>query len=122
MKTMMNRQRGLSLSGLLFVAVVLIFAAVGAMKLIPAYMQSAQVQNVFDAIVQDPEMQKASVRDIRMSYIKRASINDITAVKAEDVEVEKDANGISLSTSYTVKIPVAGNAILLLEFNIRSPK
>ena len=122
MKIMVNRQRGLSMSGFLFVAIVLIFVAVGAMKLIPAYMQNAQVQNVFDAIVQDPEMQKASVRDIRMSYIKRASINDITAVKAEDIEVEKDANGISLSTSYTVKIPVAGNASLLLEFNIHSPK
>ena len=122
MKTMVNKQRGLSLSGLLFVAVVLIFAAVGAMKLIPAYMQNGQIQSVFDAIVHDPEMKNASVRDIRMSYIKRASINDITAVKADDIEVEKDASGLSLSTSYTVKIPVAGNVSLLLEFNIHSPK
>lgn len=120
MKTMVNRQRGLSLSGLLFVGVVLIFVAVGAMKLIPAYMQNAQIQQVFDAIAQDPEMQKASIRDIRMSYNKRAMINDITAIKSDEIEVEKDTNGISLSAAYTVKIPVAGNASLLLEFNIRS--
>ena len=120
MKTMMNRQRGLSLSGLLFVAVVLIFVAVGAMKLIPAYMQNAQIQQVLDAIAQDPEMQKASVKDIRMSFSKRALISDITAVKADEIEIEKDANGIALSAAYTVKIPVAGNASLLLEFNIRS--
>lgn len=120
MKIMVSRQRGLSLSGLLFVAVVLVFLAVGAMKLIPAYMQNAQIQQVLDAIAHDPEMQKASIKDIRMSYNKRAMISDITAVKSDEIEIEKDANGIALSAAYTVKIPVAGNASLLLEFNIRS--
>lgn len=120
MKTMISRQRGLSLSGLLFVAVVLIFVAVGAMKVIPAYMQNQQIQSVLDAIAHDPEMQKAPVRDIRMSFVKRASIDYITAVKAEDIEIEKNADGIALSAAYTVKIPVAGNASLLLEFNLRS--
>jgi len=122
MKNMVNKQRGLSLSGLLFVAVVLIFVAVGAMKLIPAYMQNAQIQQVLDAIAHDPEMQKAQIKDIRMSFSKRALISDITAVKSDEIEIEKDANGIALSAAYTVKIPVAGNASLLLEFNISSSK
>ena len=120
MMTMVNKQRGLSMSGFLFVAAVLIFAAVGLMKLIPAYMQSAQIQNTLDAIAHDPEMQKASASAIRMSYSKRALINDITAIKADEIEIGKDENGLSLSANYTVKIPVAGNASLLLEFNIHS--
>lgn len=117
-----RQQRGISFSGFLFAAVMLIFAAVGIMKLVPAYMQNAQIQNIFDAMVQDPELRNARVSDIRMAYIKRAMVNDITAIKADEIEVEKDANGLSLSAAYTVKIPLAGNASLLLEFNIKSPK
>lgn len=122
MKAMMNRQRGLSLFALLFTSVILIFVAVFAMKIVPAYIQNGQIQSVLDAIVNDPEMKNASVRDIRMSYGKRASVNNITAVKPDDIEIDKSANGLSLSVSYTLKIPVAGNVSLLMEFNLSSPK
>ena len=117
METMAGKQRGMGLSSLLMVAVVLIFAAIGGMKLIPAYMQDAEIKNIFNTIVRDPEMQNASVRDIRMSFVKRASVANITAIKADDIEIGKDGGGISLSASYQVKIPLVSNASLLLEFN-----
>jgi hypothetical protein len=45
---------------------------------------------LFTVIANDPEMQKASLRDIRMSFTKRASIDGINAINAEDIEI---ANG-----------------------------
>lgn len=122
MKIPANKQYGMSLTGLLMGAAVLGVAAIFGMKLIPAYMQDAEIKNLFDAIARDPEMQKAPIKDVRMSYIKRASVANVTAINPDDVEIGKDGDSISLSASYAVKIPVAGNASLLLEFNPSSSK
>lgn len=117
---MTNKQRGISFSGLLIWLVLLIFAAIGAMKLIPAYIQNAEIKDIFYAIAHDPEMQAAPVRNIRDSYGKRAMMNNISIVGQDDIEIEKDASGLSLSASYQMKIPLAGNVSLILDFNPNS--
>ena len=121
MKIMANRQRGFSFSGFLMVAVVLVFAAIGGMKIIPAYMQDARIKGIFDTIVHDPAMRDASVKDIRESFSKRASMDNITIIQPSDIEIDK-SSGLSLSASYSMKIPLAGNASLVLEFNPSSSK
>ena len=122
MKAMASKQYGVSLSGLLIVAALLIFGVIGGMKLIPAYMQNAEIKNIFDAIVRDPGMQKASTKEIQMSYSKRALVANVTAIKPDDIEVNKDGGSISLSASYSVKAPLAGNVSLLIEFNPSSSR
>jgi|SRR3989338_328597 len=114
---MPSKQRGLSFSGFLFGAVVLIFVSLAGFKLIPNYMQDTTIRNTFISIVNDPEMQKAGPRDIRAAFNKRASIDDIRAITAEDIEISKDGERLVLSASYAVKIPLAGNVSLYLDFN-----
>lgn len=122
MKTGAYRQRGISLSGVLMAAAVLGVAAVFGMKMIPAYMQDAEIKNIFDAVARDPEMQKAPVKDVRQSFAKRAMVANITAIKPDEIEIGKDGDGVSLSASYAIKVPLAGNASLMLEFNPSSSK
>jgi len=119
---MSSKQRGLSLSGLMGGIVILVLASIIGLKLIPAYMDDATIKNLFVAIASDPEMQKASVGEIRMSFNKRASIDNIKAINYEDIEIEKDGGRLVLSASYPVKIPLAGNISLYLEFNPSSDK
>ncbi len=117
MKTMAIRQRGVSLSGLLIWVMLLIFAGIGAMKIIPAYMQNVEIKGILHAIAHDLEMQSAPVSTIRESFSKRAMMNNISVVTAEDIDIVKNSGGLSLSASYSMKIPLAGNASLLIEFN-----
>lgn len=117
MKTMAGRQRGISIFGFMWVAAGLIFVAILGMKLIPAYLHSAQITQIFKQIVNDPAMADASIAQIKDSYNKRANIDYITDITAEDIEIGKDNGQLSLSANYSVKIPVAGNITLLLEFN-----
>ena len=122
MKTMANKQRGVSLEGTLVVIVLLIVVGVGAMKVLPSYMENGTIKTILDTIAHDPEMQGASVKDIRLSFAKRAMMNNINVVSANDIEVSKDAGGLSLSISYSVKIPLVSNASLLLEFDTSNSK
>ncbi len=122
MKIMAGKQHGFSFSGFLMVVVLIVFGAIGVMKLIPAYLQDAKIKSIFNTIVHDPDMQNASVKAIRDSFGKRASVDAVTAINETDIEISKDQGGISLSASYLVRIPLAGNASLILEFNPSSTK
>ncbi len=115
--TTANRQRGVTLSSLLTWAVIIILAAIGGMKIIPVYIQDAEIKSILSSIVNDPDMQGAPSKNMRESFSKRAMMNNINIVTANDIEIVKDERGLSLSVSYEVKIPLTGNATLLLEFN-----
>lgn len=112
-----NRQRGISLVGFILIAVGVVLAAILGMKVVPAYVHNAQIAQIFKTIANDPSMQGATVREIKDSYGKRANVNYITDITAEDIEISKDDGQLTLSTYYTVKVPLVGNATLVLEFN-----
>lgn len=122
MKATMIKQRGISFMGFIMIAAGLIFVAILGLKLVPAYMHSMQISHIMKEIVNAPEMQNASIKDIKESYSKRANINYITDITAEDIEITKENGTLTLSASYSVKIPIAGNASMLLEFNPSSTK
>ena len=117
MKALACRQRGVSFVGMIMIAAGVIFVAILGMKLVPAYMHSAQIAQIFKTIAHDPAMQGASIKEIKESYSKRANINYITDITAEDIDISKGDGQLNLSASYSVKIPLAGNITLLLEFN-----
>jgi len=116
-KAMPAKQRGLSFSGFIVGAFILMLASATGLRLAPAYMQDARIKNIFITIANDPEMQKATPRDIRISFDKRARIDDIKAIKVEDIQISKDGERLVLSASYPVLIPLAGNVSLYLDFN-----
>lgn len=117
-----NKQQGMSFFGFILLAAGFIFVAILGMKLAPAYMHNAQIEHIFQAIVNDPEMQNGGVKEVKASFSKRATMDSITEITPDDIEVGKDGGRLILSASYSLKIPVAGNISLLLEFNPKSSK
>lgn len=112
------RQYGFSFGGFIWAMIILSFVAIFGMKLIPVYMENGKVQKAFEAIVRDPAMQAASVREIKESFQKRATTMDsVTVITADDVLVANDGRSLTLSASYSKTIPLAGNISLILEFN-----
>lgn len=101
----------------MFGAFILVMVSMVGLKLIPAYMQNGEIKKLFVAIASDPDMQKAPARDIRNSFAKRGSIDNITAIKPDDIEIDNSSGQLVLSASYAVKVPLAGNVSLYLDFN-----
>ncbi|ADE11518.1 DUF4845 domain-containing protein [Sideroxydans lithotrophicus] len=117
MKATMFKQRGLGFFGMVLVAAGIIFVAILGMKLVPPYIHSAQIAQIFRTMASDPSMQDASIKEIKASYDKRANIDYITDITSDDIDIIKAGGRLSISASYSVKIPLAGNITLLLEFN-----
>jgi hypothetical protein len=122
MNTSISTQSGLSFGGFIFGAFLLVVISMFGFRLIPAYIQNTQINSVFNAIVHDPDMQKASLQEVRNSFSKRAIIEDIKVIKPEDIDVSTDGDKLVLSASYTVTVPLVANASLILQFNPSSGK
>jgi hypothetical protein len=113
--TMPTRQRGLTMIGFLFVAVVVLIAALLSFRVIPAYIEYFSVQKALEGALNDSKDLTKS--DIRKLVDRRIGADYIDSVNSNDIEVTKSGNVITASVSWQNKLHLVGNASLLLEFD-----
>jgi hypothetical protein len=118
----MKHQRGVTLVGMIFIAALIILGAIIALKLVPAYIEYATVVQHLREIARSPDARGGSPREIRTLFSKRAQIDDIRAVAADDIEVTRDGNSVVLSASYQTKVKLFGNLSACIDFEARSSK
>jgi len=111
------QQRGFSFGGFVIGAFLFVFFGITALKLIPPYLQEAQIKNIFVTMARDPDLQKATTREIQAAFSRRASIDNITAIKADDIDISGEEGRPILSASYSVKIPLVANISVFIEFH-----
>lgn len=117
----MKRQRGVTFVGMIFIAALIILGAIIALRLIPAYIEYATVVQHLREIARSPEA-RGSTREIQMLFSKRAQIDDIRAITANDIEVTRDGNSVILSASYQTKVRLFGNLSACIDFEARSSR
>jgi hypothetical protein len=112
---MRNKQCGVSFVVVFLIAVVLALAAVGGMKVGPAYAAFYTAKKAIDAVAAS-EGRSGSVSEIRKAFSRRATVEDITVVSAEDLEIAKEGGDVVISFEYSQKIPLFANVSLLIDF------
>lgn len=110
-----SRQSGVSLGGLLVVMFIVVIVGTFSLKLIPVYIEYAKCKAAIEAIAGD-RSRTGSVQEVRKAFDARATIDDISAVKAADLEVTKDGNDVVISFAYRKDIPVVANIGLYVDF------
>jgi len=112
---MRNKQRGVSFPVIFLFGVLLALAAVGAMKIAPAYTEFMTIKKTVMAIAAS-EGRTGSVSDIRKAFDRRSAIDNITAVTPGELEISKDGGEVVISFAYQKKIPLFTNVSLLIDF------
>ena len=110
-----SKQAGVTLGGLLMIMFVVVIVGIFGLKLIPAYIEYAKCKSAIEAIAGD-RSKTGSVQEVRKAFDARATIDDISAVKAADLEITKDGNDVVLSFAYRKEIPVVANIGLYIDF------
>lgn len=112
---MRNKQRGVSFLVVFLIGVVLALAAVGALKIGPAYSDFATAKKAIVAIAAS-EGRTGSVSDIRKAFERRANVDNITAVTPGELEITKDGGEVVISFAYSKKIPLFANVSVVIDF------
>jgi hypothetical protein len=112
----MNKQRGVSLLGLLLISAVLIAVVIIGFKLFPAYTEYLTINKVVNEIARNPE-QRGSVKEIQASFDRRAAIDNIKAVGGKDLDIGKQGDRVTIRATWSVKVPLFYNVSACLDFD-----
>jgi hypothetical protein len=118
----MRKQDGVTLTGFIFVSIIVVFALLVCFKLAPAYFEYYSIQKQFKAVANDPNVRTGTRREIEGAFAARQSIENITSIGPGDIQIAKEGGAVVLSAEYSVKVPLAGNLSACMDFNPSSAK
>ena len=115
-RSLKQSQRGLTMFGFLFVAIILIAIAMLAMKLVPAYIEFFSVKKVLSAMGQESGLKSMSNAEIRSDFSRRAGASYVTVVKGDDISINRNSGSPVVSAEYQFRTKLVGNVSLVVDF------
>ena len=112
------RQRGMTLFGLLFWAVMVGFGAYVAVRVLPTVNEYVTIKRAVEKIA---ETQPATVAEVRQAFEKQRELEfSISAVTGKDLQVTKEHDRVVVAFAYDKEIPIYGPVFILLKYEGRS--
>ena len=111
-----HRQRGLSVFGMLLLAVLIGLVGVLVSQIAPTFIEYLAIGRAVDKA-------KAgnTVSEVRQIFAKAAEVDGITSITSKELDISKsDADVVVVSFSYQREFHLAGPAWLVLRYSGRS--
>lgn len=84
-------QRGMTVIGMLLLLIVIAFAALIAMKVVPMYIEYYTIKSTIESIRKEPQLAQMSPADIHNAIQKRFDIGYVERINAHDLKIRNDA-------------------------------
>jgi hypothetical protein len=107
-----HRQRGLSIIGLIFIGLIVVGLLTIGFKTVPAVIEYIAIERAIQKI----QHEGRTVGDIKLAFSRHVTIDDITSIGPEDLDITKDGDQIVISYAYQKKIPILDNVALVIDF------
>ena len=112
-----GRQRGVSLFGLLFWAVVVGFLALIGMRVLPALNEYFTIKRAINKITSEG----STVPEIRTAFERQKDVEySITSISSKDLAITKENDKIVVSFAYDKEVELVKPVFLLIKFEGRS--
>ena len=112
------RQRGITLFGLMFWAIVVGFVALVVLRVLPTMNEYFTIQKAVNKIAQEGG---TTVPQIRNAFEKTKDIEySITSISAKDLTITKENDKIVISFAYDKEIELMAPVFLLIKYQGRS--
>jgi len=106
------RQRGLSLTGLIFILAILGLLAVLGMKIVPTFSEYLSVKKMIVKAKEDG----TNPIEIQKSFDKQSDVNYVTSIEGKDLDMTRVDGGYEVSFDYEKRIPLVGPVSLVIEY------
>lgn len=113
-----QRQRGITLFGLLLWAIVVGFVALIVMKVLPTMNEYFTIQKAINKIAQEGG---STVPEIRAAFERTKEIEySISSISAKDLKITKENDKVVISFAYDKEIELISPVYLLIKYEGRS--
>jgi Tfp pilus assembly protein PilV len=113
MQVSRKSQRGISLSGLIFVVVIVGLLAVFGMRVVPSYMEYKAIKNSIGVA----KASGGSVQEMRTSFDKNADVAYIKTITGRDLIFSRDDGKVEIAFAYEKRLPIAGNVSMVIDYS-----
>lgn len=111
-------QRGITLFGLLFWAILIGFAAYLLVRIVPTVNEYLTVQRTVESVAR---AQPATVAEARAAFDKQKELEySISEVSGKDLVVTKENDKVVIAFAYDKMIPIYGPVYVLIKYQGRS--
>ena len=118
---MKSRQRGISLVGMILVGILLACGLFVGFKMVGPFMEYRALKNAVAQMAEEAN-RGASESELRSGYERRADVDRIKSVKANQFTLRKEGGQVIVETEYQRVEPLVGNISLLFDFKVSSQR
>jgi Tfp pilus assembly major pilin PilA len=113
-----RRQRGLTLFGLMFWAIVVGAIAYVGLRVFPTVNEYLTIKRTIEKVAASSP---ATVAEVRAAFERQKDIEySISSISGKDLEVTKENEKIVIAFAYDKEIPLYGSVYLLIKYEGRS--
>ena len=113
-----TRQRGVTLFGLMFWAIIVGFSALVAMRILPTLNEFFTIRKAVEKISRD---KLNTVAEIRLAFDKQKEVEySIQTIGGKDLKVTKENEKVVISFAYDKEIELIQPVFLLIKYEGRS--
>jgi hypothetical protein len=112
-----QRQTGMSIPGMLAVAIMVGFFVMCIIRMAPPYTEYLSVKSIIEQVTMEFDPQSQSIGDIRRRIDFMFNTNQIYELKHKDVEVFRKDGKTFIDARYEVRVPVMGRIDAVLKFD-----
>ena len=110
-------QRGFTLFGLLFWAIIVGFLALIGMRVLPALNEYFTIKRTVNQITNEG----STVPEIRAAFERQKDIEyAITSISGKDLQITKENDKVVIGYAYNKEVPIWGPVYILLKYEGRS--
>ena len=113
-----SSQRGVTLFGLLFWAILLGFVGYVLVRTLPTVNEYMTIQRAVEKVA---AAQPATVNEARIAFDRQKEIEySIVSVTSKDLQITKENDKVVISYAYDKEVPIVGPIYILLKYEGRS--
>ena len=111
-------QRGVTLFGLLFWAIILGFVGYVLVRTLPTVNEYMTIQRAVEKVA---AAQPSTVNEARIAFDRQKEIEySIVSVTSKDLQITKENDKVVIAYAYNKEVPIVGPVYILLKYEGRS--
>lgn len=112
-----QRQSGMSIPGMLIIAIMAGFYVICGIKMAPKYYEYYSVKDIISKVSAEYQPGTTTIGQVRRSIDKLFNTNQIYGLKVQDIEIYRKGGKTFIDARYEARLPVAGRIDMVLSFD-----
>jgi len=117
LKHAMNKQKGMTMIGWIFMIAIIGFNGLVAINVAPVYFTDTSIESLWKNLETDKNLVGGKTkRHIRKAVAKRLRVNNVYDIKKDDITIKREKNFYVVSIEYEPRGKIVGSLDYIMTF------